>query len=181
MKRILYTILTVFLILFTACGESERKRAQRLTDEFEASFLNENRSVKAVAKVRLDSARVEFLYLPKTQERLVRANRLAAENREAQKALHQPAMSGVAYEIFTKQLWDTGEEVERIRQQLLEEERRYNPRVPGWMTFHRFRGIANDGTMKLYQYILYFDPEVTAIRAVINLNDSMPVYRAWMR
>lgn len=177
MKRILYTILTVFLILFTACSESERKRAQRLTDEFDASFLKENRSVKAVGKVRLDSARVDFLYLSRTQERLERGKRLVAENKEALEALQQPVMSQVAYEIFSRQLRETGEEAQRIQQQLMEEERSYNSRIPGWMAFHRFRVIANNGEMKLYQYMLYFNPEVTKIQAVIDLNDSVPVYR----
>lgn len=177
MKRILYTILTVFLILFTACGESHRERAQGLVDAFDATYLEGNRSVKSVGKVRLDSARLDFIYLPQVKERMERARRLAAENKECLEALQQPVASEVAYQILTKQLWETGNAVQKLQEQLLQEERTYNPRIPGWMTMHRFRVIGKDGKMKFYQYVLYFDPAVTRISGMIDLNDSVPVFQ----
>ncbi len=177
MKQILYTILTVFFLLFSACTDNERKRAQRLTDEFDASFLEGNQSVKAVGRIRLDSARVEFLYLPDTRDRLQKVMDLVEENKKIQQAIRLPGLTEVSYNIYSKQLWETGDEAERIQRQLMEQERNYDPRIPGWMSYHRFRVIGKDGAMKLYQYVLYFDPQVRKIQAVLDMNDSVPVYR----
>ncbi len=177
MKRLLYAILTVFLILFTACSESDYKKAQQLTDAFDASFLKENQSVKAIGKVHLDSARIEYIHLASTQEALQRARRLSEENKQCLDALKQPVVSEVAYRILTKQLWDTGKAVEELQKQLMQEERTYKARVPGWMTYHRFRVVGKDGKMTLRQYILYFDLTVDRISGLVNLNDSIPIYR----
>lgn len=177
MKQIIYIILTVFLILFTACTVSERKRAQQLTDEFDTQFMEGNRSLKPIGKVHLDSARVEFLYLPETRERMKVARLLAAENQACLKALQQPVTDESTYRELTRRLWDTGTNAKEAQQELLEDERKHDARVSGWMALHRFRIIDPGGQMKLHQYVLYFDSAVTRIRGVINLNDSLPEFR----
>lgn len=178
MNRLLYAILTVFLILFTACRESNRSRAQRLVDEFTTAYSGAGKQVKAMNKVRLDSARIEYANLSEAQEKLAHAQRLAKENQEILRALQEPQYSEVAYRILKQQLWDTGTAVERIQEELRREERAHKSRVPGWMCLHRFRVTEPDGYMRFYQYILYFDPALSRISGLIDLNDSIPLYKS---
>ncbi len=178
MKVYLYAILTVFLILCTAsCRESLRERAQRLADSFSASYADSTSTVKALASVRLDSARIDYVYLPSTLEKLERAQRLAKENQEILASLQQPQYSPVVFEMLKQQLWETGTAVDRIKEEIMREERAYNGKVPGWMAFYRFRVLREDGYMRFYQYVLYFDEEATRIKGIIDMNDSLPVYR----
>ncbi|MGI6220196.1 MAG: hypothetical protein ACOYJE_10200 [Bacteroidaceae bacterium] len=178
MKAYLYAILTVFLILCTAsCQESLRKKAQRLADSFSATYADSTSTVKALANVRLDSARIEYIHLSSTHEKVERIQRLAKENQEILASLQQPQYSPVVFEMLKKQLWDTGTAVERLRGEITREERAYDGRVPGWMTFYRFRVLRKDGYMRFYQYMLYFDEDVTRITGLVDMNDSLPVYR----
>lgn len=178
MKPYLYTILTVFLILCTAsCGESERERAQHLAESFAATYADSLSTVKALDKVRLDSARVEYVYLPSTREKVERAQRLAKENHEILTSLQQPQYSAVVDALLRRQLWETGTAVEQLKAEILREEQAYDGRVPGWMALYRFRVLRNDGYMRFYQYMLYYDEAVTRIKGLIDLNDSLPVYR----
>ncbi len=179
MKPLLYVILTVFLILCTAsCRDDRRERAQHLADAFAASHADTSSTVKALAGVRLDSARLEYSYLPSTHEKLGRAHRLAEENRRILASLQAPQYSPVVFEMLRRQLWDTGTAVEQIREELMREERAYEARRPGWMAFYRFRVRRNDGYMRFFQYMLYYDEAVTRIEGVVDMNDSLPVYRA---
>ena len=177
MKRILYTLLIIGLAFLTACGESDLKRAERLVDEFDATEIPHARGLKAIGRIRLDSASVQYGHLPSTISRIREAKTLSAENQEVLAELKRPVASEVAYNILRQRLWETGTRVQELQTQLSADERQYKPRIPGWMVYHRFRTLNASGAMKMHEYLIYFDKEVTRITAIVNLSDSLPTYR----
>lgn len=176
MKRILYILLVISFAFLTACGESDLKRAERLVNNFDATEIPHARGLKAIGRIRLDSASVQYGHLPSTVLRIREAKTLSVENQEVLVELKRPVASEVAYNILRQRLWETGTRVQELQAQLSADEKRYKSRIPGWMAYHRFRTLNTSGAMRMHEYLIYFDKEVTRITAIVNLSDSLPIY-----
>ncbi|MFA6872984.1 MAG: hypothetical protein WCQ86_03255 [Bacteroidaceae bacterium] len=177
MKRILYILLIISFAFLTACGESDLKRAERLVNEFDATEIPYAKGLKAIGRIRLDSASIQYAHLPAVVSQIHEAKILSAENQEVLAELKRPIASEVAYNILRQRLWQTGTRVEELQSQLAANERQYKPRIPGWMVYHRFRTLKTNGAMRMHEYLIYFDKGITRITAIVNLSDSLPTYR----
>lgn len=176
MKNVFFVI--ILTVLCTACGSSDRERAQGLVDHYERKIALQygDRGFKQLGKVKLDTAEVKLVYRKEVLDLVKEMNTAAHENAVALSSLKAGVNNIVSYNILADELRSSGMRAQSLQNQINVMQRGYNPRVPGWMSPHRFRIIKRDGNMRLFEYIFYFNVSVTRITGIVCLSDSTPIY-----
>ena len=179
MRRSIPLIVIVFALAcpLNGCKDKPNTRAQQLADTYATQLTTGHTNLKNIGRVQLDSARIDFSFLNATQEKLAQLRSLTQENQKVYAELQEPQYSEMAFNLLKKRLWDTGTQVEEMQKALYKEEASYNGRIKGWMSLHRWRIIEADGYIRSFRHVLYFDSAVTRIVGIIDLNDSIPIFR----
>jgi hypothetical protein len=120
---------------------------------------------------------VKLPYRKEVQGLVSQLNKATADNQRVYAEIKKGGTSYTVYNIMADELRRTDSQAHILQSEINNIEKSYNPRIPGWMTMHRFRIIQKNGYMKLFQYIFYFDSQVTKITGYINLSDSVPIYQ----
>lgn len=177
MKNIIYIIISITLL--TACGNTKDQKALAIVSKYEHQLCKPYgyTGFKQLGRVSLDSAEVKLPYRKEVQGLVSQLNKVTADNQRVYAEIKKGGTSYAVYNIMADELRRTDSQAHILQAQINEMEKSYNPRIPGWMTMHRFRIIQKNGYMKLFQYIFYLDPQVTKITGYINLSDSIPIYQ----
>ena len=177
MKNIIYII--ILAALLTACGNVKDQKALKIVTQYERQICKPYgyKGFKQLGHVTLDSAEVKLPYRKDVQGMIKQIDKAKTDNSRAYKELKNGVSDYTVYNILADELRRTDSQARILQTQINNMEKSYNPRISGWMAMHRFRIIQKNGYMKLFQYIFYFDPEVTKITGYINLTDSIPIYQ----